>query len=238
MPSSRDIAQVEAETRDYYRARADEFENWYRRLGTYTHGPEADAAWARELDELERFIEPLQDRTVVEVAAGTGWWTRRLTQRNRVIATDYAPEMIARARWIAGPSDTAERCRADAYRLPVADGAVDACFFGFWLSHVPVSRAGEFMREARRVLRPGGEMWLLDSRQSRTSGQHRQQVAGSKVQQQRRTLNDGRAFDIWKIYWSPLDLRFLFGLVCDQVEVATTEQYFVMARGRVAGGVR
>ena len=155
MPSSRDIAQVEAETRDYYRARADEFENWYRRLGTYTHGPEADAVWARELDELERFIEPLQDRTVVEVAAGTGWWTRRLTQRNRVIATDFAPEMIARARWLAGPSDTAERCRADAYRLPVADGAVDACFFGFWLSHVPVSRAGEFMREVRRVLRPG-----------------------------------------------------------------------------------
>ena len=86
-------------------------------------------------------------RTVLEVAAGTGWWTRRLAPRNRVIATDYAPEMIACARRLAGPSDAVERCRADAYRLPVAEGAVDACFFGFWLSHVPVSRAVEFMRE-------------------------------------------------------------------------------------------
>ena len=234
---SPDVAQVEAETRNYYRARADEFEDWYRRRGTYGHGPEADAAWNRELGDMDRFIEPLRDRTILEVAAGSGWWTRRLASCNRVIATDYAPEMIARARCIAGPSETVERCRADAYRLPVADGDVDACFFGFWLSHVPVSRAVEFMREARRVVRPGGDLWLLDSRQSRTSGHHGQQVVGSKVQQQRRNLKDGSVFDIWKIYWSPLDLRFLFGLVCDQVEVATTEQYFVMARGRVAGGV-
>ncbi len=235
MPS-RDVTQVEAETRDYYRARADEFEDWYRRRGTYQHGPEADAAWNRELGAMDAFIEPLRDRTVLEVAAGTGWWTRRLAPRNRVIATDYAPEMIACARRLAGAADAAERCRADAYRLPVAEGAVDACFFGFWLSHVPVSRAVEFMREARRVVRPGGELWLLDSRQSPTSGQRRQRVPGPKVQQQRRTLTDGSVYDIWKIYWSPLDLRFLFGLVCDQVEVATTEQYFVMARGRVAGG--
>jgi len=237
MPS-RDVAQVEAETRDYYRARADEFEDWYRRRGSYQHGPEADAAWNRELGEMDRFIEPLGDRTVLEVAAGTGWWTRRLAPRNRVIATDYAPEMIACARRLAGPSDAVERCRADAYRLPVAEGSVDACFFGFWLSHVPVSRSVEFMREARRVVRPGGWLWLVDSAQSRTSGHQGQRVVGPRVQQQRRTLADGSDYDIWKIYWSPLDLRFLFGLVCDQVEVATTEQYFVMARGRVTGGSR
>ncbi|MCY3782625.1 MAG: class I SAM-dependent methyltransferase [Chloroflexi bacterium] len=237
MPS-RDVAQVEAETRDYYRARADEFEDWYRRRGSYQHSPEADAAWHREVGEMERFIEPLQNSSVLEVAAGTGWWTRRLAPRNRVIATDYAPEMIACARRLAGPSDAVERCRADAYRLPVAEGAVDACFFGFWLSHVPVSRAVEFMREARRVVRPGGELWLLDSAQSRTSGHQGQRVVGPRVQQQRRNLKDGSAYDIWKIYWSPIDLRFLFGLVCDRVEVATTDQYFVMARGRVAGGAR
>ncbi|MCY4114226.1 MAG: class I SAM-dependent methyltransferase [Chloroflexi bacterium] len=235
MPS-RDVAQVEAETRDYYRARADEFEDWYRRRGSYQHGPEADAAWNRELAEMDRFIEPLRDSTVLEVAAGTGWWTRRLAPRNRVIATDYAPEMIASAQRIAGASDAVERCRADAYRLPVAEGAADACFFGFWLSHVPVSRAVEFMREARRVVRPGGWLWLVDSAQSRTSGHQGQRVVGPRVQQQRRNLKDGSVYDIWKIYWSPLDLRFLFGLVCDRVEVTTTEQYFVMARGRVAGG--
>ena len=135
---------------------------------------------------MDRFIEPLRDRTILEVAAGSGWWTRRLASCNRVIATDYAPEMIARARCIAGPSDTVERCRADAYRLPVADGDVDACFFGFWLSHVPVSRAVEFMREARRVVRPGGDLWLLDSRQSRTSGHH-----GSKSWGRRSSSNAG-----------------------------------------------
>ncbi len=60
-----------------------------------------------------------------------------------------------------------------------------------------------------------------------------QQVAGPNAQQQRRTLDDGREFEIWKIYWSPSDLQFLLGLVCDDVAVATTDTYFVMARGRV-----
>ncbi len=175
---------------------------------------------------------------VLEIASGSGWWTSRLAPCNRVVATDFAPEMIARAREFADPAVPVDRCRADAYRLPVAAAAVDTCFFGFWLSHVPVSRAPEFMREAARVVRPGGEIWLLDSRQATTSGKHSQQVAGSKVQQQQRTLNDGRDFEIWKIYWSPSDLRFLLGLVCDDVHVATTDTYFVMARGRVSDSSR
>lgn len=229
-----DISRFEGQTRDYYRARANEFEEWYLRRGAYSHGPESDATWTRELNQMEECIGRIRDRTVLEVASGTGWWTRHLSSRNRVVATDYAPEMITRARQLADPAVPVDRCRADAYRLPVAAGIADVCFFGFWLSHVPVSRAPEFVREARRIVRPGGEIWLLDSRQASTSGKNSQKVAGQKVQQQRRTLNDGRDFEIWKIYWSLSDLRYLLGLVCDDVELTTTPTYFVMARGRVS----
>ena len=54
------------------------------------------------------------------------------------------------------------------------------------------------------------------------------------MQRQERELNDGRRFAIWKIYWTPADLRFLLGLVCRDVEVRQTERFFILARGMVA----
>ena len=150
-------AEVEADTRDYYRARAPEFEQWILREGRYAHGPEADAAWHREMAELQQFAGSLTDASVFEVASGTGWWTRLLAARNRVIATDYAPEMLDEARRRDEDHLPLGRCRADAYRLPAGDDSVDACMFGFWLSHVPIARSAEFIREAARIVRPGGQ---------------------------------------------------------------------------------
>ncbi len=228
-------AEVEADTRDYYRARAPEFEQWILREGRYAHGDEADAAWHREMAELQRFVGTLTDGNIFEIAAGTGWWTRLLAQRNRVVASDYAPEMLEEARRRDGAHVPFGRCRADAYRLPAGDGAWDGCMFGFWLSHVPVPRSAEFIREAARIVRPGGWIVLVDSRQAELSGASDQNTAGDRVQRQHRRLNDGREFTIWKIYWSPEELRSLLGLVCTEVEILETEHFFIGARGRVRG---
>ena len=225
----------EADTRNYYRARAPEFEQWILREGRYAHGPDADAAWHREMAELQRFVGTLTDARVFEVAAGTGWWTRLLARHNRIVASDYAPEMLTEARRRDGDDVPLGRCRADAYKLPVGDGACDACMFGFWLSHVPVARSAEFIREAARIVRPGGWIVLADSRQAEDSGASDQHVAGDRVQRQHRRLNDGREFTIWKIYWSPAELRSLLGLVCTEVEIIQTDRFFIGARGRVKG---
>ena len=48
--------------------------------------------------KLQQFVGSLTDASVFEVASGTGWWTRLLAARNRVIASDYAPEMLDEAR--------------------------------------------------------------------------------------------------------------------------------------------
>ncbi len=225
---------IEAQTRAYYRGRALEYDEWYHRRGEYSHGADDDDAWARELTEIEAFLAPLRDRLVFEVAAGTGWWTRRLAAHNRVIASDYAPEMIDKARAADAVDHVVPRCRADAYRLPIAAQAFDACVFNFFLSHVPVPRAPEFIRQVARLVRSGGELWLADSRQDPRGGKRRQRVPGDRVQRQERKLNDGRTFTIWKIYWTPADLRFLLGLVCREVEVRQTERFFILARGVVA----
>lgn len=231
--ANRSAADVEADTRDYYRARAPEFEQWILREGRYAHGPEDDAAWHREMSELQRFVGSLTYGSVFEVASGTGWWTRLLAAGNRVVASDYSPEMHDEARERDEEVLPLGRCRADAYRLPAGDGSVDACMFGFWMSHVPVARSEEFIREAARIVRPGGWIVLVDSRQAELSGASDQHVLGDRVQRQQRRLNDGREFTIWKIYWLPEELRSLLGHVCTDVEIIQTDNFFIGARGRV-----
>ncbi len=217
---------LDAQTRAYYRARAPEYLQWYYRGGLHARSPDADATWRGELAQLTAWLRSLASARVFEVASGIGWWTRELAMRNQVIGSDHAREML-RAAWLADRTAAPiPRCQADAYRLPIVSGSLDACFFGFWFSHVPVARADAFLGEAARIVRPGGELRLIDSRLEETNTR-------PDAPTQTRRLSDGREFTIWKIYRSPRDLRELLGRVCRDVEVRETETHFVHARGSV-----
>ena len=60
----------------YYGARAPEYDEWFRREGRYSRGPEADARWFEEFalmhERLRRFHA---DGDVLEMACGTGLTT-------------------------------------------------------------------------------------------------------------------------------------------------------------------
>ena len=76
---------------DYYDARAPEYDDWYLRRGRYERGPIHDAAWNAELDTAGRWLDelPLRGR-IVELAAGTGWWSPLLASRDG--GRTFAPE--------------------------------------------------------------------------------------------------------------------------------------------------
>jgi ubiquinone/menaquinone biosynthesis C-methylase UbiE len=95
---------------------------------------------------------------VLELACGTGIVTRRLRDRlasgATIVATDLNEPMLAFAARKFRPGERVEWRQADACALPFPDGSVDAvvCQFGFmFVPDKPLA-----MREARRVLRPGG----------------------------------------------------------------------------------
>jgi ubiquinone/menaquinone biosynthesis C-methylase UbiE len=92
-----------------------------------------------------------QASVVCDVGAGTGVVSGLLAEAGlRVFAFDIAPGMLRQARSRL-PGRVAV---ADATALPVADASVDAVVYVWVLHHVGDLAAA--MREARRVLRPGG----------------------------------------------------------------------------------
>src|SRR6185312_6072114 len=91
----------------YYQARAAEYDEWFLRQGRYDHGPEMNARWFAEVEQVARALEafaPAGD--VLELASGTGLWTQRLvTTARSVTAVDSSPEVHAVNRERLGHGD-------------------------------------------------------------------------------------------------------------------------------------
>jgi demethylmenaquinone methyltransferase/2-methoxy-6-polyprenyl-1,4-benzoquinol methylase len=213
----------------YYEARAAEYDDWYLRRGRYAHGPVHDLAWQMELDAATTWLDGLPlGGEIVELAAGTGWWSALLATKGELHAYDAAPAPLDRAR----DRLLAHRLRAhlhvrDAWAPP--DRAVDALFTGFWLSHVPRARLDAFLVLARAWLKPGGTFVAIDSLADPASGTV-DRLAPPGPDLSRRRLADGREFTIPKVLYAPLELEDALrvaGFV--DAAVRTTGRFFLLA---------
>lgn len=220
----------EAASRDlvaYYDARAGEYDDWYLRRGRYSHGPIHDAAWNAELDTAGRWVDGLPLRgEIVELAAGTGWWSPLLAEKGELSLYDAAaaPLELARERLVAHGLRAHLHVR-DAWAPP--DREVDGLFAGFWLSHIPGDRLAEFLALARRWLKPGGVFAFIDSLPDAQSGA-RDNPAPSDGLAKRR-LADGREFEIVKVFHDPVALEAAALAAGFAVaDVTTTGRFFLL----------
>jgi SAM-dependent methyltransferase len=145
---------------------------------------------------------------VLELACGEGFFTRHLVRHaGSLTAVDASPRMLARNRdQLADAAIT--YVQADLFAW-APDRAYDVVFFGYWLSHVPPAAFEPFWALVRRCLRPGGRAAFVDEDERATAHDDRRLVEG--VPAARRTLSDGRQFDIVKVFWDPADLERRLG---------------------------
>ena len=191
---------------EYYRARAGEYDEWFLREGRYDRGPQHRAEWFSEVALVETALRhELQAGDVLELACGTGWWTRHLAwQHPRDVAIDGSPEAIALNRQRVN-SDVVEYVVGDLFSWQ-PDTRYDSVFFGFWLSHVPPEHFERFWANVRASLKNEGRVFFVDSllEQSSTAHDHDRLDRTGVVQ---RRLNDGREFSIVKVFYEPADLE-------------------------------
>jgi demethylmenaquinone methyltransferase / 2-methoxy-6-polyprenyl-1,4-benzoquinol methylase len=111
----------------------------------------------------------------LDVAGGTGdlalGLARQVGERGLVVLSDINAAMLARGRdrlLDAGCSGNVACVQADAERLPFADGSFDCVTIGFGLRNV--TDKGAALTAMRRVLRPGGQLLVLEFSQPRLPG--------------------------------------------------------------------
>jgi SAM-dependent methyltransferase len=217
-----------SEQLDYYRARAGEYDAWWLRQGRFDRGLEANAAWFADVRELEALLERFAPRgEVLELACGTGLWTRHLVRHaERVTAVDGAEEVLAINR--ARVEDPRVRyVQADLFEFEPEPGAYDACVFTFWLSHVPEDRFAAFWDTVAGALKPGGRALFFDSARTErsTAADHRLPEGGEPTMTRR--LDDGRRFQIVKRFYEPRALERRLAVLGWQASVGATDEFFI-----------
>jgi cyclopropane fatty-acyl-phospholipid synthase-like methyltransferase len=239
-PSSTEPTAVETSQPDpdlgaqmvaYYEARAGEYDDWYLRRGRYARGPVHDTAWNAELDAAGRWLDalPIQGE-IVELAAGTGWWSPLLASKGELWLYDAAEAPLERARErLLAHGLRAHIHLRDAWAEP--DRAVDAVVLGFWLSHVDRDRTTAFLALVRRWLKPGGTVAILDSLADPQSGAaDHEAVVDDRAT---RRLADGRDFTIVKVHRQPDEIAAgLSDAGFRDVQASSTGRFFVLANGR------
>jgi len=115
-----------------------------------------------------RFLEPyiaeqFDNREVLEIAAGTGYWSQFIIERaNSLLATDANQETLDEisSKQLTAPIATKV---ADAYRLEGVEGPFTGVFAGLWFSHVPKQRRYEFLHAIHQRIEKGAVVVLLDN---------------------------------------------------------------------------
>ena len=216
---------------EYYSARAPEYDDWFYRIGRYDHGEAHTSQWNREAQQVRDQLHSAPNPGhILELAPGTGIWTQELVKLgDRVTALDASPEMIAinRAKL---QSDRVDYHLTDLFQWRPHE-QYGMVFFGFWLSHVPADKLDKFLATVHAALKPGGRLFFVDSRPSELSTSRQQQIE-TKDDLQLRELEDGRRFEIVKIYYDPPQLTETLRQHGFDIEVRTTADYFLYADGR------
>ena len=223
-------AEAAAEMVAYYEARAGEYDDWYLRRGRYARGAIHDTAWNAELDAAGRWLDELPIKgEIVELAAGTGWWSPLLASKGELWLYDAAEAPLERARdRLLAHNLRAHIHLRDAWAEP--DRQVDAVVLGFWLSHVERDRTAAFLDLARRWLKPGGILAIIDSLADPQSGaEDHLPAVGDRAT---RRLDDGREFTIVKVHRDASEMRAaLQAAGFGEVSAQPTGRFFVLATG-------
>jgi len=187
---------------EYYRARATEYDEWFLREGRYFRGEDHRRKWLAEVDALRRSLVECGPRgRILEIACGTGLWTQYLVEHaDSLLAIDSSSEAIQICRDRVGEEKAAFEV-VDIFNWNTGE-KFDFIFFGFWLSHVPAQRFEPFWNLLSRVLAPDGDVVFFDSlmTQESTAKDH---ASLDNSGRSKRKLNDGREFEIVKVFYIP-----------------------------------
>ena len=131
------------EMKDYYAARAKEYDKIYTK-------PERQ----QDLRAIEHWLpSKFAQCDVLEVAAGTGYWTQFIAPTaKRLVALDASQETLSIAQTRPGCASV-DWVVGDAYDMSLGEQKFDAVFAGFWFSHIPLEKLPGYLSDLNRFLR-------------------------------------------------------------------------------------
>ncbi|MBU0662727.1 class I SAM-dependent methyltransferase [Candidatus Micrarchaeota archaeon] len=158
MPNEKKAVPAHAYSREYFGTVCDGFNEFEKHAG---------GKMPERLEKAFALVKVERGDAVLDVGCGRGELVVRAALAGaKARGIDYSDEALKFARSAIkkhGLQDKAKVMRADAKKLPFDDGEFTKIFFTDVIEHMHDWELREFMREARRVLRTGGEIVIETS---------------------------------------------------------------------------
>jgi ubiquinone/menaquinone biosynthesis C-methylase UbiE len=203
----------------YYRDRAMEYDLFYQ-------VPER----LNELPLLQAWlIERTRGLSILEVAAGTGYWTEIAAPLAQAItATDLNPETLE----IAATRRLGQHvtlCTADAYALPHSTANFDVGMAHLWWSHVDRQKRKTFLSHFASRLRPGATLLMIDQLyvEGLTLPVSREDEWGNQYAIRR--LQNGSTYEIIKNFPRPGEPEETFEELCKNISVLRLQHFWALS---------
>ena len=207
----------------YYREMAQEYDE----TTGQTEGLQGAFARARDLLQQHAPVEK-----VLELACGTGIWTRILLPLGRELtAIDASPEMLELAQQKVG-KEVVQFQQADLFQWQPRQ-QYDLVFFANWLSHVPPQRLNAFLGIVARAVRPGGSLAIVDQYAPMEEDQEiivRDAEEGAIYA--KRSLLNGQTFTVVKAFYDPQTIENLLDALDFTVTVHKLDDLFFFLQAR------
>jgi protein-L-isoaspartate O-methyltransferase len=180
----------------------------------------------------QRVMEILRGHHVLEIACGSGYWTKYLEQSAAsIVATDLRPELIAEAEKKNLPSDKVRFALADAYDLPenLAAQPFTACFAGFFWSHVKREEQAALLDQLRKKYGKNLLLVMIDDTyiEGGSAPVARTDKEGNTYQIQ--TLANGNRYEMVKNYPSDSGLRKRLAPIVKDIRIMRLDNYWMLS---------
>lgn len=222
-------AEILQQQIEYYRARAGEYDEWFYRVGRYDRDDELNYRWFSEASSVMNVL--LQQgpfAEVLELACGTGIWTRELLNISQHITALDASQEVLKLNREKVQSEKVEYQQQDLFAWQ-SDRQYDLVFFSFWLSHVPPELVDEFLAKVFRATKAGGQIFMVDSLEEPTSTSIDWPLREDEQIYRTRKLNNGQIYQIVKVFYKPEELQARLEAQGFEAEVKGTPNYFLYA---------
>ncbi len=181
--------EIEKNIQQYYADRANEYDLTYQR-------PERQD----DLKTISFLLKNLLDgHHVLEVACGTGYWTKIIASvAKSITGTDINNEVLQIAKNKLINSKKVTFIQDDSYSLKKIQGNFTAGFAFSWWSHILISKLKDFLNIFHSRLQPGALVIFIDNSHTEGIRIPISRIDNNGNTYQIRKLQDGREYEILK----------------------------------------
>ena len=214
---------------EYYDERAPEYEDFYR--GKFPAKVPDPAIYKNDTKSIQKLLPGNIRGKCIDIACGTGFWLP-IYKKNCTIITliDQSEGMLAECTkkiHKLGIEDKTEIIRDDIFNHIFKENEYDSAVIGFFISHFNETGLTNFFNILKTLLKPGGKFTIIDSIWNEVIARIRPNKAGII----KRSLKDGREFEIYKRYFEKQDLQDLAENFNINLEVIYLGKVFFLAIG-------